>query len=61
MNIREAVKKYFGRYNDADEAEEAERKKRRKKAKKKKQIPAGSYSKSTRKQYEQALEEAGDY
>ena len=56
MNLREAMKKYFSKYNDDDEEE-----KKKKKKKKKKKIAAGSYSKTARKGYETALEEADNY
>ena len=64
MNIREALSKYFGRYENVDaklEAENVLRAEVAKKKKKKKGIRAGSYFKKARRGYEEALKEAGDY
>lgn len=66
MKLTDAIKKYFGRYEEADEYEESDesegiKKPVYKKKKKKKKIPAGSYFKKKRDKYEKLLKEADEY
>jgi hypothetical protein len=56
MKLTEALKKYFGRYDEDDEE-----KKKKKKIKKTPPIKAGSYFKKKRGRYEEALKEADKY
>jgi len=55
MKLTEAIKKYFGRYEDDKEEE------KKKKKKKKTPVKAGSYFKKKRVAYEEALKEADKY
>lgn len=62
MKLAEAIKKYFGKYDDTeDETEGIKKPVYKAKKKKKKKTPAGSYFKKKRKGYEKMLEDAGDY
>jgi len=64
VKLTEAIKKYFGRYDETEDESETALKKNYApppKKKKKKKISAGSYFKKKRTGYEKALEEADNY